>query len=235
MQDKTASKEDMLNKGNEFSTGEKPKVLTTTDFFTVAEERRSVRKYDTNYKMDEKEIRDILEAAILAPSSSNLQSWRFLVIEDQEAKEKLLPMAFNQQQVVEASAVIAVLGKEDAYKDANKIYGQLVENGSLPEEAKEGYVNNIVDMYSSASRDKRTRIAMIDGGLISMQLMLAAKAKGLDTVPMGGFDEKAFVEAFNVPENYEPVMLIALGKGEVAGFPKNRLPLDDILAWNKYE
>jgi nitroreductase len=64
--------------------------------------------------------------------------------------------------------------------------------------------------------------------------MLAAKAKGYDTVPMGGFDEAKFVDAFNVPENFKPVMLISLGKGTKAGFEKVRLPLDDILTWNKF-
>jgi nitroreductase len=63
---------------------------------------------------------------------------------------------------------------------------------------------------------------------------LAAKAKGYDTVPMGGFDEAKFVDAFNVPENFKPVMLISLGKGTKAGFEKVRLPLDTILTWNKF-
>lgn len=75
---------------------------------------------------------------------------------------------------------------------------------------------------------------MIDGGLVAMQLMLAAKAKGFDTVPIGGFHPQKFVEAFHVPENLEPVMLICVGKAVKAGFEKVRLPLDDVLTWNKF-
>jgi nitroreductase len=67
-----------------------------------------------------------------------------------------------------------------------------------------------------------------------MQIMLAAKAKGFDTVPMGGFNPVKFVEEFNVPENFKPVMLISLGKGVKAGFEKVRLPLDDVLTWDIY-
>ncbi|ETT65684.1 NAD(P)H nitroreductase [Paenibacillus sp. FSL H8-457] len=51
-----------------------------------------------------------MRQATLAPSAANLQPWRFLVIDSPELKQKLLPIASNQQQVVEASAVIAVLG-----------------------------------------------------------------------------------------------------------------------------
>jgi nitroreductase len=47
-------------------------------------------------------------------------------------KKKLLPIVVNQQQVVEASAVIAVLGDVESYNKAEKIYGQAVEKGYMP-------------------------------------------------------------------------------------------------------
>ncbi len=229
------TKEEYLTKVKSLdTTTEKPKQLQDSDFLTVATERRSVRSYDPTYKMEESEIRELLETATLAPSSSNLQPWRFLVIQDQKDKETLLPIANNQQQVVEASAIIAVLGDLNAYKNAETIYGALVKKGRMTEEIKEMYVNSVIEGYSNFPKERLSKIAMIDGGLVSMQLMLAAKAKGLDTVPMGGYEVDQFIEAFNVPENLEPVMLIALGKGEKAGFEKTRLPLDDILQWNKY-
>jgi nitroreductase len=101
-------------------------------FLDVIRERRSVRAYDPAVQISREEMTEILELATLAPSSSNLQPWRFLVIDKPELKEKLLPIAFNQQQVVEASAVIAVLGDVESYKKADKIYGQAVEAGFMP-------------------------------------------------------------------------------------------------------
>ncbi|MCA1024198.1 MULTISPECIES: nitroreductase family protein [Halobacillus] len=236
MSQNTMSKEEYLNKVKEIdTTKEAPKQLEDTDFLTVAKERRSVRQYDPEFKMDESEIREILETAVLAPSSSNLQPWRFLVIEDQAEKEKLLPIANNQQQIVDASVVIAVLGDRNAYKNADQIYSQIAEKGNMPEDVKNMYVNSIFDNYGNFPKERLARIAHIDGGIVSNQLMLAAKAKGYDTVPMGGYDEAQFLEAFNVPENYEAVMLISLGKGTKAGFQKTRLPLDEVVQWNRYE
>ncbi|MFA1713770.1 nitroreductase family protein [Peribacillus frigoritolerans] len=229
------SKEEYLNKAKELNIPlEKPKVLNDTDFITVAKERRSVRQYDAEYVMTEEEIREILEIAIQAPSSSNLQPWRFLVIQDKQTQQELLPIANNQQQIVDASAVIAVLADIEGYKNAERIYGELVNKGIMKNEIKEPYVASILHNYGNFSAEKALSVAMIDGGLVSMQIMLAAKAKGYDTVPMGGFDEAKFVEAFNVPENFKPVMLISLGKGTKAGFEKVRLPLDTILTWNKF-
>ena len=236
MSQNTMSKEEYLNKVKEIdTTKEAPKKLEDTEFFTIAKERRSVRQYDPEFKMEQSEIRDILETAILAPSSSNLQSWRFLVIEDQKEKERLLPIANNQQQIVDASVVIAVLGDRNAYKNADRIYSQIAEKGNLPKEVKEMYVNSIFDNYGGFPKERLTKIAHIDGGIVANQLMLAAKAKGYDTVPMGGYDEAQFLEAFNVPDHYESVMLISLGKGTKAGFQKTRLPLDEVLQWNRFE
>ncbi|MFC0523062.1 nitroreductase family protein [Pontibacillus salicampi] len=236
MSEKTMSKEDYLNKVQDLDfPDEQPKALQDTDFFTVAKERRSVRQYDSSYKMEASEIRELLETAILAPSSSNLQPWRFLVIQDQAEKEALLPIAYNQQQVMDSSAVIAVLGDRYAYKNAERIYSDIAKKGNMPEEVKDTYVASIMQNYGNFKEERLSRIAAIDGGIVSQQLMLAAKAKGLDTVPMGGYDEAKLKEAFNIPENLEPVMLIAVGKGAKAGFEKTRLPLDDILQWNKYE
>ncbi|MGF2614517.1 nitroreductase family protein [Rossellomorea vietnamensis] len=235
MSDKTMSKEEYLNKAKELdTTKEAPKQLEDTDFLTVAKERRSVRQYDPEFKIEESEIRELLETAVLAPSSSNLQSWRFLVIEDQKEKEKLLPIANNQQQIVDASVVIAILGDREAYKNADKVYTQIAERGNMPEDVKDMYVNSIFDNYGNFPKERLAKIAHIDGGIVANQLMLAAKAKGYDTVPMGGYDEAQFVEAFNVPESYEPVMLLSLGKGAKAGFEKTRLPLDDVLSWNRF-
>lgn len=229
------SKEEYLNKSKEMNIPvEKPKVLNDTDFITVAKERRSVRQYDAEYVMTEEEIREILDVAIQAPSSSNLQPWRFLVIQDKQTQQELLPIANNQQQIVDASAVIAVLADIEGYKNAERIYGELVNKGIMKNEIKEPYVASILHNYGNFSAEKALSVAMIDGGLVSMQIMLAAKAKGYDTVPMGGFDEAKFVDAFNVPENFKPVMLISIGKGTKAGFEKVRLPLDTILTWNKY-
>jgi nitroreductase len=81
----------------------------------VLNDRRSIRKYDSSVVISEEEIREILEIATKAPSSSNMQPWRFLVVTDPELKKKLHPIAFNQQQVLDASAIVIVLGDLEMY------------------------------------------------------------------------------------------------------------------------
>lgn len=205
-----------------------------TDLFTLIRARQSIRSYDPNWQISEQEIREMIGEAVLAPSSSNLQPWRFLVIHDPVLKEKLLPIANNQKQVVEASATIVLLGDTEAYKQADKIYERAVEAG-MPEDFKNSYVPRIKEYYAKLSPEAARAIALIDGGLVAMQFMLVAKARGYDTVPMGGFSPEKLIEEFKIPANYVPVMLIAVGKAAAPGFPKVRLSVDEVTFWNRIE
>jgi nitroreductase len=209
--------------------------LEPQKFLDVIQERRSVRTYDPTVQISREEMTEILELATLAPSSSNLQPWRFLVIDKQELKQKLLPIAFNQQQVVEASAVIAVLGNVESYKKAEKIYGQAVEAGFMQADTAKSFIERTVGTYSNLQPEVARQIVYTDGGLVSMQLMLVARSKGYDTVPMGGYDQAKFVKTFEIPEQYVPVMLIAIGKATKPGHPTTRLPIEDVLFFNEME
>src|SRR5690606_20764296 len=102
----------------------------------VMQERKSVRAYDPDFKISKDELEEMLTLASTAPSSSNLQSWNFIVIQDQEVKKELRAIANNQAQVETSSAIIAVLGNIDAYKNVEKIYTQNVEEGHMDESIK---------------------------------------------------------------------------------------------------
>jgi len=208
-------------------------TTTTQDFLSVVESRRSVRAYE-NVEISKEELTSILETATLAPSSSNMQPWRFLVAHDEDSKSKLISalMDFNKDRVAEASAGIVILGDLLAYNKAEQIYSQNVEKGYMTEEMKNQFVQGTIGLYSSLPQEKRKDVALIDGGLVSMQLMLAARAQGYDTLPMGGFDAAKLKELFQIPEQYVPVMVIAIGKKAQEGRPSTRLPIEDVTFWN---
>ncbi|QJD87305.1 nitroreductase family protein [Cohnella herbarum] len=214
-------------------------MTTTTEvqsptFSEVVHGRRSVRSYDPSFKISKEDMTELLAEAVRAPSSSNVQPWRFLVIDSQPLKEKLLPIANNQQQIVEASAVIAVLGDLEGYKLIETTFNRAYEAGYMPEATKDAFIANSTKMYSSLPPEVARRIIYTDGGLVSMQLMLSAKARGYDTVPMGGYNAEKFVEAFGIGERYIPIMLIAVGKAAKEGHPSVRLTVDEVARWNEF-
>lgn len=194
-------------------------------------DRKSVRVYDPTGKISKEEIEEILKEATSAPSSSNLQPWRFLVIQDENVKKELREIANNQEQVETSSAVIAVLGDYDMYKKVEQIYSQNVKEGHMDESIKNRTIENTNRTYPYAPIEARKNIASFDAGLISMQLMLIAKEKGFDTVTMGGFDKVKFAERFELPENIFPIVLIAIGKAAAPAFGSSRLPLNEIVTF----
>lgn len=195
----------------------------------VIKERRSVRKYDSTYKISQEEINDMLKEATQAPSSSNLQPWRFIVIQDQEVKKELRAVANNQEQVETASAVIAVLGDKEMYKSVEKVYRSAYDAGFMDEANMNRLIEGTNKTYPFASEEVLKNIASFDAGLVSMQLMLIAKNRGYDTVPMGGFDKEKFAKMFNLEERLFPIVLISLGKAAAPAFNTTRLPLEDVL------
>ncbi|MCS7464909.1 nitroreductase family protein [Paenibacillus doosanensis] len=202
-------------------------------FTDVVRERRSVRHYDPSVRLTHEQIKELLQEAALAPSSSNVQPWRFLVIETEELKAKLLPIAFNQSQVTEAAAVIAVLGDTEGYKKADEVYGEAARRGFMPEDRAQSFAERTISMYGALPKEILHKIIHTDGGIVSQQLMLVARAHGYDTVPMGGYDAAKLKEAFGISDRYIPIMLIALGKAAEPGHPTTRLPIDDITFFNE--
>lgn len=206
---------------------------TEASFMKVLNGRHSVRKYDSSVVISEEEIREILEIATKAPSSSNMQPWRFLVVTDPELKEKLLPIAFNQQQVAEASAIIIILGDLEMYSLSEKIYGETVKAGYMTEELAANFIANSLKTYTSIPAERLKEVVVFDTGLVAMQLMLTARAKGYDTVPMGGYNRDAVKELFNISDRYLPTLMLPIGKAAAAGHPTTRLSIDDVTFFNK--
>ncbi|WP_249366590.1 nitroreductase family protein [Neobacillus rhizophilus] len=204
-------------------------TMNAQSFSDVIRERHSVRKYDPTFKIAREEIEEILNEAILAPSSSNLQPWRFIVIDDQEKKKELRQIANNQEQVETSSAVIAVLGDKEMYQNIEKVYRSNFEAGYMDEASMHRLIAGSNSLYPNLPEEVRKNIAAFDTGLVSMQLMLAAKAKGYDTVPMGGFDKQKFMDKFQVSNRYMPMLLISLGKAAAPAYKTTRIQLEEIV------
>lgn len=208
-------------------------TTNSTTFNEIVKGRRSIRKYDTTVKISNEEMHEIIETATLAPSSVNLQPWRFLVIESEEAKATLLPLArFNQTQVATSSATIVLFGDLNTFDYAEEIYERAVELGFMPREVKENQLKSIGAYYANLTNEELKDTVLIDGGLVAMQFMLTARAHGYDTCPIGGFEKDKIAEAFDLDKDrYVPVMMISIGKADDNGYESVRLPVDRVSFW----
>ncbi len=82
------------------------------DVFEAIKKRRSVRGY-LDKPVEEQKLKEILEAARLAPSASNKQEWRFIAVKDKELKNQLVKAAKGQAFIGQAPVVIACCAETD--------------------------------------------------------------------------------------------------------------------------
>ncbi|HFI0450119.1 TPA: nitroreductase family protein [Streptococcus suis] len=199
--------------------------MQTNHFNEIMFGRRSVKVYDETVTIDQKEMLDMLNKAITAPSSVNLQPWRFVVVESEAAKAKLRPMVrFNTKQVDTASAVVLIFADMQPQEHTEAIYDRAVTEGKMPQEVRDYQVPAIKNMYNALSPATMREVVKMDASLAAMQLMLVARSHGYDTNPMSGFDPEEMAATFDLdPERYIPVLMVSIGKAKEPGFDSVRI------------
>ena len=199
------------------------------EFFDVIKGRKSVKYFDPNVKIKREEIIEMLNEANIAPSSCNLQPWRYIVVDTQEGKEKLGSANYNKIQNDTSAAMIIVLGDLNHYGKFDEIYGEAVEKGYMTEEVKDGFEKGMGPQLENLPTDKNREGVYFDCGLWTMQFANIAYAKGYDTNIIGGFVREKVAELFELEENLIPVMLIALGKKEKDARPTVRMKAENLV------
>ncbi len=191
------------------------------------EKRRSIKDYDPNLKLTNAEIKHLFELAILSPSSFNLQHWRFAAITDQEVKNQLWEVSWQQNQVKDASLVVMITAESDNVKDASHYWR------NAPQEVRDMLVPMIEQFYGDINLNKLE--AVRSGSLAAMSLMLAATEMGYDSCPMIGFDQSKAREILDIPASHEIVMMITVGKGIKEAQPKGgQLGVGEVVFLNKF-
>lgn len=204
--------------------------IVSNDFSDIVYNRRSIRKFDTSVKIPREEILEILDKTVTAPSSVNMQPWRFVVVDSEEGKDKLKPfVSYNAVQNETSSAMVLIFADLKSQERAEEIYGKAVTQGKMPEEVKEKQLSSIVPMYENAPFEVMNEIVHIDSSLAAMQLMLVARSYGYDTNAIGGYKKDGLAKTFGLDENrHVPILIIALGKADEEGFESVRLDASDV-------
>ncbi|MEK5236941.1 nitroreductase family protein [Paenibacillus sp. FSL L8-0470] len=201
----------------------------------ILEHRNSVRHYDPDYKISPELLASFIESASKSPNGNNVQAVRYLIIDDPQIQKSLLPIAYNQQQVVDASAVLVMLGDYKAFQDDNiiQIHEEGFQAGYFDESLRDYLANAAIGYYASKSDEDLRMELTRDVSLAAMSLVLLANEAGLDTITMSGYDSRQLKETLDISERYLDVMLIAIGKGIKAGHRTVRHEVNKVIYRNK--
>lgn len=95
-------------------------ILTRQQALDIFRRRVSTRYYDPARKISAEDFAAILDFGRLSPSSVGSEPWKFLVIQNQELREKIKPVAWGMQATIaEASHLVILLAKKHARYDSS--------------------------------------------------------------------------------------------------------------------
>jgi nitroreductase len=147
--------------------------------------RRSVRKYQAKAVEAEK-LRALIEAVRLAPSASNTQPWKLILVDDAQIKDQVARATFSKtfsfNQFTAEAPVIAVLTVE-----------------------KHSVLTQVVGWL------KKRPFYLMDIGIAAAQFCLQATDLGLGTCMLGWFDEAEIKKILKIPRAIRVALVITVG------------------------
>jgi len=187
--------------------------------------RRSVKEYDAAHKLTREEENKLFEATIQAPTSFNIQHWRFVVLRDPALRAKIRKEFGNDQaQMTDASLLVLFTADVKAWKKNPQRYWE-----NAPKDVADLLVNwmgPFHDGKDALQRDEAQRSI----GMAMQTLMLAAQELGYQSCPMIGFDGDKVAELINLPSDHVMGPMVAIGKGTKEPWPKpGQLPLEELV------
>ncbi len=199
------------------------------DTFDAIKTRRAVKHYDANHRMTEAEIDQLMTAAIQAPTSFNMQNWRFVLVSDKALRQQIREAGNDQAQITDASLLIILTADVKAWKKNPARYWK-----DAPTEVAEILVNWMGPFYEGKEQLQRDE-AMRSCGIAGQTIMLAAKAMGYDSCPMIGFDIDQVGRIIRLPQDHVVGFMIAVGKATKPAFAKpGQLPLAEVIVHNQF-
>ena len=222
------------------------------DYFEAVAKRRSIRKY-TEETVPEEVIEKALDAALLAPNSSNTQTWDFYWFKTPEKKKKLVEFCLNQSAARTAQHLIVVTADPAHWRRSQKPLIEWVARSKAPKVVhlyyqklipltyRWGFLNTLgyfkafiffmTGLFRPITRGPNTRrdlqeVAIKSAALAAENFVLAISAQGFSSCMMEGFDECRVKRLLGLSRSARVAMVISVGRESDRGTwgPQFRLP-----------
>lgn len=198
--------------------------------FEAIYQRRAVKHFDPTHSLSGEEEKKLFEATIQAPTSFNIQHWRFIVLRDPELRSKIRKEFGNDQsQMTDASLLVLFTADKLAWQKEPTRYWR-----NAPTEVRDllvGWMGPFHEGREGLQQDEAQRSI----GMAMQTMMIAAKAMGYDSCPMIGFDIEAVAQLVNLPSDHVMGPMVAIGKGIKDVWPKpGQLELEELVKDNSF-
>ena len=199
------------------------------EFFDTVRLRRSIRKY-TQKAVPSEVIQKALDAALIAPNSSNLQTWEFFWVKSPEKKLKLVKACMSQSAARTAQELLVVVANPSLWKKTNPEMLKYVRSMKVHKLISTYYeklvpitygltllaplkwlVISLVGLFRPITRGP---VSLKSAALASENFMLAITAQGFATCPMEGFDEVRVKNLLGLNGRTRVVMVLSVGEAD---------------------
>jgi len=201
----------------------------TKEELTASLHFRHACKIFNNEKIPAADLRFILEAGRLSPSSFGMEHWNFIVVQNQTLKEQIRPLCWDQAQITSCSDLIIVTAKVDA-PARKEYYEKMFSRREMPQEMLEQYLNvyqNYIDNLHSVYGWSTKQCYIAAANIMSYAAMI-----GVDSCPIEGFEKEPLEELLELNTTKEQIaLLIPLGYRVNEQSQKRRLGFDEVVSF----
>lgn len=198
--------------------------------------RHACKIFDETKKINDEDLTYILEAGRKAPSSFGMEPWKFLVITNQELKEKLKPVCWNQAQITTCSHLVVVLAAIEAVKPEFGVVEQKFKRREMPQEKLDMYLGLYANhLKQTLSTDENIYAWTAKQTVFAIEnMMMAAAIKGIDSCAIEGFEKEKVEEILALDtKKYQLSTIIPFGYRINEQSSQLREPLENVVEYIK--
>ena len=205
----------------------------------AANRRYATKAFDPSRHVSQEDLRTILEAGRLAPSSFGYEPWRFLVVRDEDLRAELAPLAVGAGAVLSSGAeLVIILFKRGVVHDSphaahivTDVLGVDFDPDSELSQMFKGFQERLLGLSSPEDVDhwaqRQTYIALAN-------MLSAAAGLDIDSVPIEGFDVAAVTDLLAArgiidPAEWAVSVMAGLGYRAEEIRPKRRREYDEVV------
>jgi nitroreductase len=170
----------------------------------------SVKKFKDK-EVEEQELQRVFELTTKAPTAFNLQPYRFIVLDSDEAMNKAVESVPPVNKwISHAEKIVVLIADEEIDVNADRVLDHKLDEDRIDEEKAE----NLRQMYEDyKNRDEVFMTGWLTRNTIipATFFMLACRTQGIGSCPVRGFDQDQVSEKLDLKESERPMLLLPIG------------------------
>ena len=197
------------------------------EFKDIVKNRSSIRQFEAR-AVPEETIGELLDITRYAASAIDLQPWKIKIVSDQETKDKLFPVTFNQDHVRTCSHLFVFCAETNYPAIISSLDAAMVAAGT-PDGPRQMMIGMATNVANSMTPEQLLQWSKEQVYIALGNTLNGAYSLGLGACPMTAFQPPEYSQILGLPDDLVPTVLVAIGYAAEPGMPKIRRSVDQVV------